>query len=65
MHKTHYRPTRSEQLAIAALIEQELFNETVIVHHVIEDSYQRLHVQIERRQPGGINVRPIFERVIL
>ena len=50
MHKTQYRPTRSQQLMLAEMVKKEyLLPGTVIVHHVLEDSFTRLYLQIEYR----------------
>lgn len=63
MHKTNYRPTRSQQIAIAEMVRKVYYeeNETIVVHHVLEDSFTRLYVQLELRRPGQV----WFERVAL
>lgn len=65
MHSTQYRPSRSQQLAIRNLISKKNFQEEIVVHHVLEDSFLRLYVQIERRLlvPGKCEIT--FERIEL
>ena len=70
MHKSHYQPKRSQQLFLAEQVRTKLFNNTmdkIIVHHVLEDTQNRLYLQIERRlsfvSPGGPSV--VFKRVEL
>lgn len=47
-----YRPNRSQQLAIAAMVNDTLNLEFVdiVVHHVIEDTPLKLTVQLEVRR---------------
>jgi hypothetical protein len=52
MHKTHYRPTRSQQIALAQMVRDKYTDNEVIVHHVLEDSFVRLYVQVEERYHG-------------
>lgn len=62
MHSTNYRPSRSQQLFLSALVKQRHLQEQIVVHHVLEDTSVKLHLQIERRHPTlGIS----FERVML
>lgn len=44
-------PTRSEQLLLAPLIEKKFpgCDETVVIHHITEDTTYRLQLEIERR----------------
>lgn len=52
MHKTNYRPTRSQQIALAQMVRDKYTDNEVIVHHVLEDSFTRLYVQVEERYNG-------------
>jgi hypothetical protein len=49
VHKTNYRPTRSQQIALAQMVRDKYTDNEVIVHHVLEDSFTRLYVQVEER----------------
>lgn len=44
-------PTRSEQLLLVPLIEKKYpgYDETVVIHHITEDTTYRLQLEIERR----------------
>lgn len=45
-------PTRSEQLLLTPLIALKhypAFEETVVIHHITEDTTYRLQLEIERR----------------
>lgn len=69
MHKSHYQPRRSQHLYLAEQIRLKVFNDSmdrIIVHHVLEDSPNRLYVQIERwsETPFGFT-NVTFERVEL
>ncbi len=59
MHKSHYQPTRSQQLYLRSLVKKQFKDDIVIVHHVLEDTPLRLWLQIEHRNKNDI----VFERV--
>jgi len=61
MKKTNYRPTRSQQLLLAGLVPKRSTDEIIVVHHVLEDSYIRLELQLERRLGNNITL----ERIVL
>lgn len=61
MKKTNYRPTRSQQLLLEGLVPKRSVNEIIVVHHVLEDSYIRLELQLERRLGNNITL----ERVVV
>lgn len=45
-------PTRSEQLLLVPLVERKIgaqFDQTVVIHHITEDTMHRLQLEIERR----------------
>ncbi len=65
MHKSNYRPNRSQQLSLRSIVPQHWRNETIVVHHVLEDTPNRLYVQIERRHTYGQNTDITFERIEL
>lgn len=58
-----YRPSKLQALNIIKIINDIQRNNTsrIIVHHVLEDSYRRLHVQIEKRNGSHV----IFERILI
>lgn len=61
-----YRPTRSQQLFLAQKAHEKLGHrsesEVLVVHHVLQDTPLKLHLQVERRCPVfGIS----FDRVTL
>ena len=63
-----YRPTRSQQLAIAAEIRRRglAVEDVVIVHHVLEDTPLKLVVQIETYatpKPRSITQKNLAELV--
>lgn len=62
MHKTNYRPSRSQQIAIAAMVRDKYTDDEVIVHHVLEDSFTRLYVQCECRWTGNNKTHVYFAR---
>ena len=63
MHPTNYRPTRSQQIYLAQMVRDKYTEDEVIVHHVLEDSFTRLFVQVERRYHGYLNLsKCYFER---
>lgn len=62
MHKTNYRPIRSQQLTLIELIQKKYdYSGRIVVHHVLEDSFYRLYIQIEIQHPNYVK----FERVEL
>ena len=67
-------PTRSEQLLLNPLIERKFpgYIETVVIHHITEDTTYRLQLEIERRisrtswsPDHGVSTRTkcLFERI--
>lgn len=65
MHKSHYRPTRSQQLFLIDKIKEVYAwdEDTIVIHHVLEDSPTKLLLQIERRWNSWGGLR--FERIYL
>ena len=61
MHKSHYRPNRSQQLCLLLLIQRYQKDEVIVVHHVLEDTPTRLHLQVERRYNNTVT----FERITI
>lgn len=54
MHQSNYRPTRSQQLWLEQLVRYsdnnlDYLNFDIAIHHVLEDTPQRLLVQVEVR----------------
>jgi hypothetical protein len=63
--KPGQRPTRSQKLLLAQLVEQKT-NEEIVVHHISEDTWFRLQLEIERRYYLDSNMISVeFERVFL
>ena len=57
MDKSQYRPNRSQQLFLAALIRKEFLipdDWVLVIHHVIMDTPTKLSVQAELRADGKI-----------
>lgn len=53
-----YRPSKSQQQHLISLIKSiEPTNDRIIVHHVLEDSFRKLHVQLEYRNSTGITFK--------
>lgn len=65
MHKSNYRPTRSQQLYLASLVKRMFLDDVIVVHHVLEDTPCRLVVQIERRYTHAHQKFITFERIEL
>ena len=58
------QPTRSEQLLLNPLIERRwTADETVVIHHVTEDTAYRLQLEIERRFQYDGKTFCKFERI--
>lgn len=54
--------TRSQQLLLASLIPRRSEQETIVIHHLTQDTPYRLQMEVERRCPThGIR----FERIFL
>jgi hypothetical protein len=65
IEKPGQRPTRSQKLLLAQLVEQKT-NEEIVVHHISEDTWFRLQLEIERRYYLDSNMISVeFERVFL
>ena len=60
MHETNYRPTRSQQIALAQMVRDKYTDNEVIVHHVLEDSFTRLYVQVEERYCGYKQIQKVY-----
>ena len=58
------RPGRKPERSMALLLDRFVrrsTDETIIIHHVTEDTPKRLQLEVERRTPRGIS----FERIVL
>ena len=64
-YKPGRQPSRSEQLLIRPLIGWKWSEEeTVVIHHITEDTAHRLQLEIERRFESNGKTVCKFERIL-
>lgn len=65
MHKSNYRPTKSQQLYLTSLVKKGMPDYAIFVHHVLEDTPYRLFLQIEARYMFKVDSPCQFMRIEL